>query len=293
MKKFKRLLKLLGVAVLLFGFAVCCVACNEEDAPENESELSSDTEAPETESSSETNEAMPKATLIFEDNFDGDELDTSKWEKCPEWNRREHNRWSNEMSFLDGNGHYVSRMIWDAETQQVVSGGIRTKGIFEYGYGYYEASIKFPKAPGSWGAFWLMAGDLNNIDGSAADGVEIDVIESISNDKGRYNHNLHWDGYGEDHKEYKPTVRKAIDIYDGKFHTFGVLCNEEGYFFYVDGVLSGIAYAFSCAPCPLDRFMILSGEAADWAGAGTPESIAAFPVDILVDYVRVYSDLPY
>jgi beta-glucanase (GH16 family) len=193
-----KLLKWLGVAVLLFGFASCCVACNESDSPANESDSSLETEAPVTESSSESLEESPKATLIFEDDFDGTELDTSKWEKCPEWNRREHNRWSDEMSFLDGNGHYVSRMVWDEETKQVVSGGIRTKGIFEHGYGYYEASIKFPQAYGTWGAFWMMAGDFNNVDGSAADGIEIDIIESISNDKGRYNHNLHWDGYGED-----------------------------------------------------------------------------------------------
>lgn len=293
MAKFIKILKLLGISVLLLGFAACCVACNDENVTENEPEISSDTEAPETESSSETNEAMPKATLLFEDNFDGDELDGTKWTRCPEYVRREHNVWNDEMSFLDGNGHYVSKMVWDEENRRVVSGGIHTQGNFEHGYGYYEASIKFPNAPGTWGAFWIMAGDTKHVDGSAADGVEIDIIESIGNQKGVYNHNLHWDGYGEDHKEYKPQIRNKVNIYDGEFHTFGLLRNEEGYFFYIDGVLSARAYAYSCATCSLDGHMILSCEAADWAGAGSAESIAALPAEMLVDYVRVYSDLPY
>ena len=74
-------------------------------------------------------------------------------------------------------------------------------GMLLAGYGYYEASIKFPYAPGTWGAFWMMCGNVSGVDGSAADGVEIDIIESIGNDWGACNSALHWDGYGDDHKQ--------------------------------------------------------------------------------------------
>ena len=38
--------------------------------------------------------------------------------------------------------------------------------------------------------------------------------------------------------------------------------------------------------------MKLTVEGADWAGAGTEESINALPADMAVDYVRVYREKP-
>ena len=112
-------------------------------------------------------EAVPTdPNLLFEDNFDGDTLDDDKWERCPEWERQGGlDVWDNEMSFLDGEGHLILRAEWDADAARVKSGAVRTNGCFSSGYGYYEASIKFPYAPGTWGAFWMMCGRQLPTDG--------------------------------------------------------------------------------------------------------------------------------
>ena len=40
--------------------------------------------------------------VVFEDNFDGDKLDETKWERCPEWKRQDLNcYWDDDMSYLD------------------------------------------------------------------------------------------------------------------------------------------------------------------------------------------------
>ena len=47
-----------------------------------------------------------------------------------------------------------------------------------------------------------------------------------------------------------------------------------------------------CVPCPVDGYLKLTVEAADWAGAGKDASINALPADMVVDYVRVYKEKP-
>ena len=52
----------------------------------------------------------PDWELVFEDDFDGDELDETKWRRCPEWDRSDMGgRWDDGMIFLDGRGHLVDR----------------------------------------------------------------------------------------------------------------------------------------------------------------------------------------
>ncbi len=229
--------------------------------------------------------------ILFEDNFEGTTLNNKKWQRCPEWVRGGKSFWKDELSYLDGEGHLVLRMEWDEETELVNCGAVRTLGRFEAGYAYYEASIKFPVAPGTWGAFWMIAGDVSGEKNGAKDGVEIDIVESINNEVGKYNHALHWDY--DALKSFGPKKIVDINIYDGEFHTFGLLRSEEYYVFYVDGQISSVVSEFDgCDPCAEDGYLKLTCEAAEWAGAGTEESIKSLPAEMIVDYVRVYKEKP-
>ena len=231
------------------------------------------------------------AKLLFEDNFEGTDLNPSKWTRCPEWVRCNGLCiWNNDMTYLDGEGHLVLRMEWDAENNRVRSGAVWTNGLFQHDFGYYEARIKFPVAPGTWGAFWQMLGDLNRP--TAEEGLEIDIVESIFNESGRYQSVLHWN-YPDLHSF--PILRDGseINVYDGEFHTFGVHRAPDGYTFYVDGQPAGCATPEQCAVCALSGYLLLSCEAADWAGAGTPACVEHLPAEMVVDYVRVYDALPF
>ena len=146
---------------------------------------------------------------------------------------------------------------------------------------------------GAWFAFWMMVGDVDNENNGSKDGIEIDILETIPNESGKYQHNLHWDGYGDAHKSYYPKRVKNFNVYDGQYHTFGLLRNEEGYTFYIDGEMSAFVSAQNCTPCPEKGHLLLSCEAAEWSGAGSAQSISALPAEIKVDYVRVYEDLPF
>jgi len=241
----------------------------------------------------ETDSPAPQEPeLLFEDSFDGTELDSSKWERCPEWDRQGRmDVWDDDMAFLDGEGNLILRAEWNADEGRIHSGAVRTYGKFTEAFAYYEASIRFTGASGIWGAFWMMAGNVGGEDGSAADGVEIDIIESIGGQWGQSNSALHWDGYSAGHKSTSKTYENA-GIYDGQFHTFGLWRTEEAYIFYIDGKETWHVTADQCAICPEQGYMKLTVEGAEWAGAGTVESVRSLPADMVVDYVRVYRDKP-
>ena len=238
------------------------------------------------------NEHMP-AELVFEDNFDGTTLDLTKWERCPEWDRQgDLCAWRNSMSDLDGEGNLRLRAVWDENLSKVLSGAIRSKGKFEYGFGYYEAKIKFPKAEGLWGAFWMMAGNVHSEKDGAKDGIEIDIVESIGNENGAFNSALHWDGYEAMHKSRSSGKLYSHDIYDGEYHTFSLLRTDKAYIFYVDGCEIWRMTSGLIDICDENGYMKLTVEAADFVGAGTASAIAALPAEMLVDYVRVYTNKP-
>lgn len=286
-KHILRIFSLMVCGTLLIGCGGTASTADTEDT--------ADTAAQPTETalSTEPVTEAPVSNLLFEDNFDGTALNDDNWELCPEWDRQgAYCVWDNDMTSLDGEGHLVLRAEWDADEGRVRSGAVRTNGRFTAGYGYYEASIKFPVAPGTWGAFWMMCGNVAGESDGAADGVEIDIIESINNEANACNHALHWDGYGDAHKQAGPGQFYDKNIYDGNFHTFALERTPDGYTFYIDDEETWHADADTCAPCPEDGYIKLTVEAAEWAGAGTDASIAALPAEMLVDYVRVYKEKP-
>ncbi len=276
---------LLTLMIFVILFCTACAPVNNTVTPPT------DTNPTDTESTVPT-ETPSTAKLLFEDNFDGTELDSTKWERCPEWDRQGGiDVWDDDLSYLNGEGQLVLGAEWNEDEQKLHSGAVRTNGKFTAGYAYYEASVKLPKAHGIWGAFWMMVGNVNSEENAAADGVEIDIIESINADKGICNHALHWDGYDAAHQKLGHEMNR-VNIYDGEFHTFGLWRTEDKYIFYIDGKESWSVSSKKCAICPEQGYMKLTVEGAEWAGAGTDKSINALPAEMVVDWVRVWDEKP-
>lgn len=223
--------------------------------------------------------------LIFEDDFNGTELDASKWARCPQWERHQGSFWKDEMSYLDGKSNLILLTDRCAESENHVNtGAVRSKGLFEHAFGYYEASIKFTPFEGIWGAFWLMGESVFNVDGSGRDGTEIDIIEFIRNEKELCNSALHWDGYGSAHKS-EAKEYAGTGIYDGNYHIFGLNWTPDDYAFYIDG-----REMWKCSyggVCQNPLYIKLTVESAPWMGKVDKTKLPAY---MYVDYVKVYEN---
>ena len=232
-------------------------------------------------------------TLAWSDDFDGTELDPTKWECCPEWERGDVGaRWDDDMVELDGKGNLILKVGLD-ENNKKVSGAVRTKTkdyrvLFEQARGYFEIRTTLQSIPGYWSAFWVIGDNKTQPGNGASDGAEIDIFESFDMTGGRINHALHWDGVGETTKSLGGhTVNK--NLYDGEYHTFGLLWADDGYFYFVDGQLSysiDATWANFPGSSADPSYIKISNEIGTWAGYMLNSYL---PDQIKVDYVKVYS----
>jgi len=217
--------------------------------------------------------------LIWSDEFNGTEIDQSKWEILGDWQRKG-GYWVKEDAYLDGDGNLVLRTKKDGD--RYTSGAVRTKGRFEHRFGYWVARCKFPEQQGHWPAFWLFANPgVGTVGNEGRDGTEIDIMEKFWPAQDIISQNLHWDGYGADHKHAgKDTIIPGVS--EG-WHTFGLHWKTDEYVFYVDGQETWRTSAGGVSQVP--QYAKLTEEIAAWAG---DIGKAQLPDFFTVDYVRVY-----
>ena len=178
-----------------------------------------------------------KWTRTFNDDFDGKAVDLSKW------NIYTANYWDQLSHFSRDNvvvGGGVARLRYEKKTGRhnddpagketpYATGFLDTFGKWVQRYGYFEARMKLPRAPGLWPAFWLMpdrgldSGEQWQRASTGQGGMEFDIMEFLSR-WGPYRHNIafHWDGYQEDHQQMGTSTLYTAADRDG-FITAGLL----------------------------------------------------------------------
>lgn len=240
---------------------------------------------------------LDRFELVWSDEFNGDSVDESMWHGHYVWHDYEIRRggyWDKKMATVNG-GNLTIRTEYlpdglDGGPAGYYSYGMDTRGTFEQTYGYFECKCILPKGNNLWGAFWIYCSGEHDVGNGGRDGAEIDVFESPYWNSKRPNtvsSNIHYDGYGEDHKSlgsHKFLVKG--DPYS-EFNTYGVEWNSDGYTFYINGVKSFSTDYGGASEVP--EFLILSVETGGIDGV--PEGDILGGVDesaFVVDYVRAY-----
>lgn len=124
----------------------------------------------------------------------------------------------------------------------VFTGGIETRATeenagFSQAFGYFEAIVKVPDAPGMWSAFWLQGNDVGKIGNGGKDCTEIDIYESSFHQKNRTQtgNALHYDAYNAPWYRCVDNVTDVgYDLYDGEYHKYALHWTPGYYVFYVD-----------------------------------------------------------
>jgi beta-glucanase (GH16 family) len=270
----------------------------------------------------------PGWKLVWSDEFDGKELDLTKW------------------GFDTGNGFYANdAKVWiggwgNDELQYYTSrpanvavkdgmlhirarkeaykgcaytsARLKTRkndgtALFAKKYGRFEFRAKLPTGKGLWPALWLLP-VKEKYGGWAASG-EIDVMEARGQEPGKVLGTLHfgsrWPGNTESSKTYVLPDKGSI----AEFHVYALEWEPGEIRWYVDdqrysvqnfwwssSKLGGAKGARPLGesdlnpwPAPFDQpFNLVMNLAVGGKFLGNPDQTTAFPAEMVIDYVRVY-----
>lgn len=249
--------------------------------------------------------------LVWSDEFDGAALDTAKWGFRLHLMQTRHETWVEDAVELDGKGNLLMKLY--EKDGQFYSSHLQTGRNYldrpgdQYGkskfvwpvadmephkfvhkYGYYEIRCKLPEQEGWWAAFWLQSPTIGSSLNPLESGVEIDIMENFARNN-IISHNIHWNGYGKDHKHIGSGPVK-VQPSDSGFHTYGLHWSPTGYVFYVDGVES---WRVSGPVSNQEQFILVSTECNGYRQGGPAEILkkAKLPDYFIVDYVRVFDEV--
>ena len=225
--------------------------------------------------------------LVMEDNFDGSQLDLSKWEYRANGPRRDGFNSPNQVFLNDGNLVIRAEYRTDGEYGPGwYAGMIRT--IQEYTRGYFEIRCIVSQGGGFWSAYWLNAQGMSSAEASngGLGGAEIDIFESNNYagnifTRNSVTHAVHVGGYGDGLRSENEGSFKVPKPYT-QYNTYGMEWNEDEYIFYINGVES-LRTSFQKGVSEAPEYVIISEE--------LPNEFTeqpGFSTDFIVDYVRVY-----
>ncbi|WEG15202.1 carbohydrate binding domain-containing protein [Alkalihalophilus pseudofirmus] len=262
----------------------------------------------------DTNESSDEWKVVWEDHFEGTDLDLDKWS------------YDTGNGFVDSNGTYVSgwgneelqsyqqenvrvedgKLVLTGQEESVsdehgtynyTSGKIHTQGKFSQKYGKFEAKMALPEGQGYWPAFWMMPED--DVYGGWAASGEIDIMENAGGRPNEIGGAIHYGGQWPNNtytaKDYH--FPEGQDVTN--FNVYAVEWEPGEIRWYVNGELyqtlnnwssqdAGSPAPFAY-PAPFDQefYLILNLAIGGWYG-GNPDATTDFPGEMQVDYVKVY-----
>lgn len=122
-------------------------------------------------------------------------------------------------------------------------------------------------------------------------GMEIDIMEALGVwGSGRLSHAVHWDGYGDDHKNIGHPVKDLPGLDLSQWTTFGLYWEEGKLEFYVNG--KNTWTHTSPRVCAVPSFILLSAQTGGWdKNSEQRETVFEpnLPKYMEVDYVKMWS----
>lgn len=256
-------------------------------------------------------------SLVWSDEFDGANLDTTKWSY-------EKNCWgggNNEMqcytdraenSYLaDGSLHIVAKKetfngpaIQDDQTgynagdmtgtKPYTSARLRSKSKGDWTYGRMEIRAMLPQGQGIWPAIWMLPTELKY--GGWPSSGEIDIMEAVNTNTPTFGNEVHGTLHFGTPWHYEGTsYSPPTNIWEA-FHTYTIEWEAGTIRWYVDNKhfatqtsKGWYTNGSTSDTAPFDeKFHLLLNLAVggDWPKG--PNDATVFPQHFMIDYVRVY-----
>ncbi len=230
--------------------------------------------------------------VVFEDNFDGEALNTDVWEYRGSGSRRGGFNAASQVRVENGN--------------MIIKGDYQTDGT--YGEGWYTGMVKLKEryckgyfeircicnpGEGFWSAFWIQADSpyTASVSKGGVGGAEIDIFESMSWEKtmsrNSVSQTIHCagvDGVQEGFQSRMLGTFYGNNIYE-EYNTYGLKWTDTEYIFYINGVETARS-SFGNGVSEVPEDVIVSLEIPDLEKLEKIEK--DFSTEFIVDYVKIY-----
>ena len=248
-------------------------------------------------------------SLVWSDEFNGTGVDAGNWTHdigtgCPSlcgWGNNELQYYRAENVTVTGGHLVITSRAESYSGASFTSGKIHTRGKHSFLYGRFEMRAKIPTGGGMWPAFWMMPQD--DVYGGWAASGEIDIMES-ANATTSVGGALHYGGTWPANTWTSDSYSLGGANFADDFHIYAVEWEPDAIRWYVDGWLfmtrTSAQWYTNAAPgnprAPFDQafYIILNAAVGgNYTGCTNPGCITAdLPQEYLVDYIRVYEDIP-
>jgi beta-glucanase (GH16 family) len=192
-----------------------------------------------------------------------------------------------ENVFHDGQGHLVLRGLnipWTSNgtTYKYTSGRLQTDGDkFQFSFGRVEVRAKLPAGQGSYPAILLMG-----TTGTWPESGEIGMMEQRGQDKS-WLYCSTYSGTSSDINQ-KVTFPDATTL-SSDFHVYALEWYSDHMVFFIDDVQVAQSNFDTTSPFYTGKFYIILDVAIGGTMGGTIDDVNGFPMDMVLDYVRVYT----
>jgi len=241
---------------------------------------------------------LPGYQFIWSDEFDGIEIDYSKWthEVGDHWYNNEIQSYTaRPCNSVVENGYLV--IIARKEQygpNNYTSARLRSLSKADFRYGRMAARIKLPTGQGIWPAFWMLP--TYQIYGGWPDSGEIDIMEAI-NQADRIYGTIHFSNAQHERVSSGGSYYASGLNFADDFHVYAVEWEPNEIRWFVDDVMYFSETKWSSGsnpyPAPFNEhfhFLLNAAIGGDWAGP--PDESTVFPQKMFVDWVRVYQKTP-
>ena len=259
------------------------------------------TEAPTTTTAAPTTTTTAKPQkqweLYWSDEFEGDSLDTSKWNvelgKTDLAVKKQEN-----VKVEDGNCVITCRRDESTPGYEYSTAYVTTAYKFSFCYGRLEFRAKLATGQGVWPALWTLGDqylDIGDDEKAWPLSGEIDVMELVGSNGMRENQKimgtLHW-GPDRDHHEQAHGYTFLAEPASNDYHIYAVEWDEKEMVWFVDDIEylrvslddPEMGSAFTTA-----HWIIMNINLCNWGDSAVNET-TVLPQSMYVDYVRVYKE---
>lgn len=274
----KRLFKISSVFIAIILLIMGCSMGNKKEAPQQKNGWK----------------------LVWNDEFDGKEIDRTKWKHVTGgsgFGNNEDQFYTEDAanSYIEDGKLVIKALKQEHGGKPYTSAKLITEGHADWTYGRFEFRAKMPLGKGMWPAIWMMPTDMEKYGGWPSSG-EIDIMEYLGHEPEQVHGTLHM---GNPHIYRGGKVSLEDGTFAESFHDFALEWTPSGMKWYVDDkefyqtttwfTRKDEATDNEPFPAPFDRAFFLQLNLAvggNWPGY--PDETTVFPQTFELEYVRVY-----